>query len=37
MISVKDIIAHMGNYFGEEILNLPPEPARKALDRPEGG
>jgi len=37
LISVKDIIAHIGNYFGEEIVNLPPEPARKALDRPEGG
>ena len=37
LISVKDIIAHIGNYFGEEIVNLPPEPARKALHRPEGG
>ena len=37
MISVKDIISHIGNYFGEEIVNLPPEPARKALHRPEGG
>ena len=37
LISVKDIIAHIGNYFGEEIVNLPPEPTRKALDRPEGG
>ena len=37
LISVKDIIAHIGNYFGEEIVNLPPEPNRKALDRPEGG
>ena len=37
MISVKDIIAHIGNYFGEEIVNLPPEHSRKALDRPEGG
>ena len=37
LISVKDNIAHIGNYFGEEIVKLPPEPTRHALDRPEGG
>lgn len=37
MISVKDIIAHLGNFFGEDILNLPPDPSQDILDRPEGG
>ncbi len=37
MISVKDVVAHMGNYFGDEIINLPPEPGKAKLDRPEGG
>ena len=37
MISVKDIIAHLGNFFGEDILNLPPDPSQDVLDRPEGG
>ena len=37
LISVKDIIAHIGNYFSEQILNLPPQHGRSALDRPEGG
>jgi CBS domain-containing protein len=37
LISVKDIIAHIGNYFSEQILNLPPQHDRSALDRPEGG
>jgi len=37
MVSVKDVIAHIGNFYAEEILNLPPQPDRKALDRPEGG
>lgn len=37
MVSVKDVIAHIGNYYAEQIVNLPPQPDRKALDRPEGG
>jgi len=37
LISVKDIISHLGNYFGEDILNLPPNPSQDILDRPEGG
>ena len=37
MISVKDIISHLGNYFGEHIVNLPPDPSQDILDRPEGG
>ena len=37
MISVKDIISHLGNYFGEQIVNLPPDPSQDILDRPEGG
>ncbi|MBT4068505.1 MAG: CBS domain-containing protein [Candidatus Marinimicrobia bacterium] len=37
MVSVKDVIAHIGNYFADQIVNLPPQPDRKALDRPEGG
>ena len=37
MISVKDIISHLGNYFGEQIVNLPPNPSQDILDRPEGG
>ena len=37
MISLKDIIAHLGNFFGEDILNLPPDPSQDILDRPEGG
>ena len=37
MISVKDIISHLGNYFGAQIANLPPDPSQHVLDRPEGG
>ncbi|MDG2266267.1 MAG: CBS domain-containing protein [Candidatus Marinimicrobia bacterium] len=37
LISVKDIISHLGNYFGVDILNLPPNPSQDILDRPEGG
>ena len=37
MISVKDIISHLGNFFGVDILNLPPNPSQDVLDRPEGG
>ena len=37
LISVKDIISHLGNYFGVDILNLPPTPSQDVLDRPEGG
>ena len=37
MVSVKDVIAHIGNFYSEQIVNLPPRPNRKALDRPEGG
>jgi CBS domain-containing protein len=37
MVSVKDVIAHIGNFYAEQIVNLPPRPNRKALDRPEGG
>ena len=25
------------NFFGEDILNLPPDPSQDILDRPEGG
>ncbi|MDP6339999.1 MAG: CBS domain-containing protein [Candidatus Marinimicrobia bacterium] len=37
MVSVKDVIAHIGNYYADQIVNLPSQPDRKALDRPEGG
>jgi len=37
LVSVKDVIAHIGNYYADQIVNLPSQPDRKALDRPEGG
>lgn len=37
MVSLVDIVSHIANYFGDEILNLPAKPQRKALSRPEGG
>jgi len=37
MVSVKDVITYIGNHFGSEIINLPPEPLRGALEKPEGG
>ena len=36
MVSVKDVITHIGNYFGHEIINLPPEPQRNPQQKPEG-
>ncbi|HJL77755.1 MAG TPA: CBS domain-containing protein [Candidatus Marinimicrobia bacterium] len=35
-ISILDVVHHLGQYFHEEILNLPPEPLRKQ-NRREGG
>ena len=36
VISMQDIINHLGDYFCEEIKNLPPTPLRKQIQR-EGG
>ena len=36
VISMQDIINHLGDYFYEDIINLPPEPLRKQIQR-EGG
>jgi CBS domain-containing protein len=35
-ISILDVVNHLGQYFHQEILNLPPEPLRKQ-NRREGG
>jgi len=35
MVSVKDVITHIGNYFGYEIVNLPPEPQRNPQPKAE--
>ena len=36
IITMQDIINHLGNYFYEDIVNLPPNPIRKQVNR-EGG
>ena len=36
VISMQDIINHLGDYFYEDIKNLPPKPLRKQIHR-EGG
>ena len=36
IISMQDIINHLGEYFYEDITNLPPTPLRKQIQR-EGG
>ena len=36
IISMQDIINHLGEYFYEDIKNLPPTPLRKQTQR-EGG
>jgi len=36
IITMQDIINHLGNYFYEDIVNLPPNPIRKQANR-EGG
>jgi len=35
-VSILDVVNHLGQFFHEEILNLPPEPLRKQ-NRREGG
>jgi hypothetical protein len=35
-VSILDVVNHLGQYFHDEILNLPPEPLRKQ-NRREGG
>ena len=35
-VSILDVVNHLGQYFHEEILNLPPEPLREQ-NRREGG
>ena len=37
IVSVLDIISHLAVYYSDEVLNLPPNPARKAQKRREGG
>jgi CBS domain-containing protein len=37
LVAIGDIINHLVEYFGDQILNLPPRPQRDALERPEGG
>lgn len=37
LISVKDIINHIGNYFSKDIINLPPQPLRENYSPRDGG
>jgi|TARA_B100000315_G_scaffold260546_1_gene322773 CBS domain-containing protein len=37
LVSILDIVSHLAKYYSDAILNLPPDPMRKAQARPEGG
>ncbi|MFQ6613255.1 MAG: cyclic nucleotide-binding/CBS domain-containing protein [Fidelibacterota bacterium] len=37
LVGITDVIRMIANYFAQEILNLPPEPKRQVVTRPEGG
>lgn len=37
LVGILDIVKHLAFYYSEEVLNLPPEPPRRAQKRPEGG
>lgn len=37
LVGILDIVGHLAAYYSDEVLNLPPEPPRKAQQRPEGG
>ncbi len=36
LVSVVDIVSHISSFFGQEVLNLPPNP-QSSLKTPEGG
>ncbi|NOZ04032.1 MAG: CBS domain-containing protein [FCB group bacterium] len=37
LVSVGDIVAHIAEYFTNQVINLPSHPQRKGFSRPEGG
>jgi CBS domain-containing protein len=37
IVSIKDVVAYLADYFPQEVMNLPPEPLRVGPDHRHGG